>query len=78
MGLAEIEWLESIDTFDHDHIIYEPFVDCAKRLTNFFWQEHNVDFVIALTHIRTNNDKLLAESVEGVDLFLGGHDHTTV
>jgi len=36
MGLAEIEWLESIDTFDHDHIVYEPFVDCAKRLTKYF------------------------------------------
>lgn len=34
--------------------------------------------MIALTHIRTNNDKKLAESVEGIDLILGGHDHTTV
>ncbi len=78
MGLAEKEWLESIDTFDEDHIWYETFVDCAWRLTEFFRKVHKVDYVIALTHIWTNNDKLLAENVEGIDLFLGGHDHTTV
>ena len=78
MGLAEIEWLESIDAFDVNEIQYESFIDCAKRLTKFFWEIHNVDYVIALTHIRTNNDKLLAESTSGIDLFLGGHDHTTV
>ena len=78
MGLAEIEWLESIDAFESDHIHYESFIDCAKWLTSLFWEVHKVDYVVALTHIRTNNDKLLAENVDGVDIFLGGHDHTTV
>lgn len=31
--------------------------------------------MIALTHMRTPNDRKLAESVEEVDLILGGHDH---
>lgn len=31
--------------------------------------------MIALTHMRTPNDKKLAESVEEIDLILGGHDH---
>lgn len=33
------------------------------------------DIVIALTHMRWNNDTLLAENVPEIDLFLGGHDH---
>lgn len=37
-------------------------------------QEH-VDFVIALTHMRTPNDCRLAENVDEIDLILGGHDH---
>ena len=31
--------------------------------------------MIALTHMRTPNDILLAENVPEIDLILGGHDH---
>ena len=31
--------------------------------------------MIALTHMRVPNDKLLTEQVEEIDLILGGHDH---
>jgi 5'-nucleotidase len=31
--------------------------------------------VIALTHMRYPNDVKLAESVDEIDLILGGHDH---
>ena len=34
--------------------------------------------VIALTHMRVPNDRILAENVEGVDFVLGGHDHLYV
>jgi 5'-nucleotidase len=78
MGLAEKEWLESMATFEISHVNYERFTDCAARYVKYFREEQDCDFVIALTHIRTNNDKKLAESVEGIDLILGGHDHTTV
>ena len=33
------------------------------------------DYVIALTHMRWPNDTRLAEEVDEIDLFLGGHDH---
>lgn len=67
-----------MNCFDLSHVNYESFVECSKRFVKFFREEQKCDFVIALTHIRTNNDKKLAELVEGVDIFLGGHDHTTV
>jgi len=31
--------------------------------------------IIALTHMRMPNDTTLAESVNGIDIILGGHDH---
>lgn len=34
-----------------------------------------VDFVIALTHMRTHNDLVLAAHVPSIQLVLGGHDH---
>lgn len=34
--------------------------------------------VIALTHMMKYNDVKLAQSVSGIDLILGGHDHLIV
>ncbi len=31
--------------------------------------------MIALTHMRTRNDKKLASETSDIDLILGGHDH---
>ena len=38
-------------------------------------QAQGVELVIALTHMRLPNDLRLAQSVAGIDLVLGGHDH---
>jgi len=38
-------------------------------------EEHEVDLVVALTHMRWNNDRRLAACAKHVDLILGGHDH---
>gem|GEM_PF-281323 len=37
-----------------------------------------VNKIIALTHLGFNMDKLLAESVSGIDIIVGGHSHTQV
>ena len=41
----------------------------------FLPRPQGCDYVIALTHMRTPNDVRLAESVDEIDLVLGGHDH---
>ncbi|MCK6506014.1 bifunctional metallophosphatase/5'-nucleotidase [Myxococcota bacterium] len=38
--------------------------------------EPQVDLVVALTHIGLENDRLLAQEVDGIDLVVGGHSHT--
>lgn len=36
------------------------------------------DIVVALTHLEIDQDRELAESVGGIDLILGGHDHDPI
>lgn len=79
IGLAEFQWLESLNTLDTEDIIFEDFVDWAKRFVKFFKEENSdIDFIIALTHFRNQRDLLLGEQVPELDLILGGHDHQTV
>lgn len=33
-------------------------------------------YIIALTHMRLPNDRILAKNCPGIDLILGGHDHS--
>lgn len=36
------------------------------------------DIIVALTHLEIDQDRELAESVAGIDLILGGHDHDPI
>jgi 5'-nucleotidase len=50
-------------------------VERGKQLAMQLRDEHKVHMVIALTHMRSTNDKKLAKEVPEIDLILGGHDH---
>ncbi|DAZ98491.1 TPA: LOW QUALITY PROTEIN: hypothetical protein N0F65_004928 [Lagenidium giganteum] len=43
---------------------------CVQQLT-----DHGVDCVVALTHLKAAEDRVLARTVPGIDVILGGHDH---
>lgn len=45
-------------------------------MVNSLRDDHKCDFIIALTHMMGYNDSKLAQSVKGIDIILGGHDHT--
>ena len=77
-GTAEKEWLEMMSPNVNESLYYESFIDCANRMCHFLKNENQCDVVIALTHMRIPNDKILAESVKDIDLILGGHDHCTI
>ncbi|XP_034243359.1 trifunctional nucleotide phosphoesterase protein YfkN isoform X2 [Thrips palmi] len=74
IGLVEHEWLDTIATINIEEITFIDFVEAGRRLGSQLKQE-GCDYVIALTHMRTPNDKKLAENVDEIDLILGGHDH---
>ncbi|XP_065211905.1 trifunctional nucleotide phosphoesterase protein YfkN isoform X2 [Planococcus citri] len=74
IGLVEEEWIDTLATINADELTFMDFVDVAQKLSAQL-KEEGCDYVIALTHMRTRNDKKLAEHTTDVDLILGGHDH---
>ena len=75
MGLAEEEWIHFITEIPASIMGYVDFIETAKRLCKYFKEVENCDVIIALTHMRTPNDVILANEVPEIDLILGGHDH---
>lgn len=71
----EEEWLSTLATVSRDDVIFLSYIDESRKLAKLLKDEHNVDFVIGLTHMRFKNDIELAKHAPEVDLFLGGHDH---
>jgi 5'-nucleotidase len=40
LGLVEQEWMATLSTFSYDDIIYEPYVDVAKKLVHELRHDH--------------------------------------
>ncbi|ADN35821.1 5'-Nucleotidase domain protein [Methanolacinia petrolearia DSM 11571] len=55
-------------------ILYENISSIAESVIDDL-EEQGVDVIIALTHQYGDEDIELAESVAGIDLIIGGHDH---
>ena len=75
IGIAEFDWITTLSCIETSDIHYEDIVECSDEWALKLKNEHNCNFVIALTHMRVPNDKKLAQESKHVDLFLGGHDH---
>lgn len=45
-------------------------------MVSYLRNQEKVDLVIGLTHIGYDDDRLLAASVPGIDIIVGGHSHT--
>ena len=61
---------------------FEPVAAAAKRVVAQIQAEADADFVICLSHSGTENGKgedyELAKAVDGIDVILSGHTHTTL
>ena len=75
IGLAEREWLETINALPPD-LIYKSASETAKRLVPSL-RAQGAEIIIALTHQREPNDLKLAKNTPPglIDIILGGHDH---
>lgn len=51
---------------------------CTQKAVNELKNQDKVDFVIALSHLGFEEDKLLANNVDGIDVICGGHTHTII
>jgi 5'-nucleotidase len=47
----------------------------SEYQTKILRTKYKCDLVIALSHMRIPNNKLLAQSVKDLDFILAGHDH---
>lgn len=74
IGLIEREWIDCLTTMDPEDVEVLDFVEEGTALSEEL-RAQGADYIIALTHMRWPNDLKLAESVPGIDLVLGGHDH---
>lgn len=61
---------------------FEPIADAARRTVAYLEQNEQPDFVICLSHSGTDNGKgedyELARAVDGIDVIVSGHTHTTL
>jgi len=48
----------------------------AIEMVNYLRRFEKCQIVIALTHLGFAQDKIIAETVSGIDLIVGGHDHS--
>jgi 5'-nucleotidase / UDP-sugar diphosphatase len=55
--------------------IKEP-IKAALRLSKYLKEKREVDYVIALTHLGLDQDKILAKKSIHIDAIVGGHSHT--
>jgi 5'-nucleotidase len=56
MGLIEEDWVMTQNKIKSNEYIYIDFISKAKELCKEF-KEESCDIIIALTHMRTYNDK---------------------
>ncbi|MBI5815123.1 MAG: bifunctional metallophosphatase/5'-nucleotidase [Nitrospinae bacterium] len=56
--------------------ITDPIVSAAESVEEL--KGLGAKVIVAMTHLDLKDDILLAQSVEGIDLILGGHDHDIV
>ncbi len=61
---------------------FEPIADAAKRVVAEIQQKEDADFIICLSHSGTEDgegeDYALAKAVDGIDVIISGHTHTTL
>jgi len=72
IGLVEREWLDTVSTLDKEHLDYTDYIDAASMLATEL-KRKGCEYIIAVTHMRTDNDVRLAEKVPEINLILGGH-----
>lgn len=81
IGIFGLTTAETKDIASPGSVAFENYIDEAKKAVKAF-EDKGVDKIIALTHIgyddnpAYDNDQVLAKSVPGIDIIVGGHTHT--
>jgi 5'-nucleotidase / UDP-sugar diphosphatase len=69
-------FMHTIGDAGHPPLVFEPdLYNCVQKAVNELTHIDKVDFVVVLSHIGIEEDKKLAEQVDGIDIICGGHTH---
>ena len=79
IGLCDQNWEDlAAAKIEKGELSYKSFETVAQELSKKLRGE-GCQYIIALTHMDTENDRKLAQSGKGyIDLILGGHDHISL
>lgn len=83
VGIFGLTTADTVDIASPGAITFSNYIDEAKKMVAEF-EKMGVNKVIALTHIgyddnpAIDNDLELAKQVDGIDIIVGGHSHTTL
>ncbi|KPN95352.1 5'-nucleotidase C-terminal domain-containing protein [Lysinibacillus sp. ZYM-1] len=81
VGIFGLTTEETLDIASPGKVTFTNYIEEAKKAVAAF-EGMGVNKIIALTHIgyndnpKVDNDILLAKNVPGIDVIVGGHDHT--
>ncbi|MGE7919917.1 bifunctional metallophosphatase/5'-nucleotidase [Viridibacillus sp. NPDC093762] len=81
VGIFGLTTEETKDISSPGSIVFENYIKEAEKAVKAF-EGQGVDKIIALTHIgyddnaKIDNDLILASTVKGIDVIVGGHSHT--
>lgn len=63
-------------------MVFEPIADAAERTVKLLKEKEDPDFIVCLSHTGTwdgeGEDYELAKAVDGIDVILSAHTHTTL
>jgi LPXTG-motif cell wall-anchored protein len=83
VGIFGLTTEETADISSPGTVAFENYIAEAKKAVESL-EAKGVNRIVALTHIgyddnaEIDNDLILAEKVEGIDVIVGGHSHTTL
>ncbi|MGE6487607.1 bifunctional metallophosphatase/5'-nucleotidase [Paenisporosarcina sp. NPDC076898] len=83
VGIFGLTTEETSDISSAGSITFSNYIKDAKKMVRQF-ENMGINKIVALTHIgyddnpEIDNDKLLAESVKGIDVIVGAHSHTAI
>ncbi|KGR74850.1 2', 3'-cyclic nucleotide 2'-phosphodiesterase [Ureibacillus sinduriensis BLB-1 = JCM 15800] len=83
VGIFGLTTAETADISSPGSIAFQNYIEEANKAVKAF-EDLGVDKIIALSHLgfddnpTVDNDVVLAETVKGIDVIVGGHSHTTL
>ncbi|XP_063934591.1 5'-nucleotidase-like [Zophobas morio] len=62
-------------SFPGNEVVFTPVLECVRDQVSELKNCHNVDYIVALTHLDLSQDIEIARNVKGINLIIGGHNH---